>query len=457
MNYDFIIIGGGSGGYSAAIRAAQLGAKVAIIEKDQLGGACLNWGCIPTKTLYRNAEVLKLIRNADDYGIKIDNFELDVLKIQERKHKVINKLILDIERNMMKHNIALFRGKGTIVDANTVKVELEDDRFKEIKGEHIIIATGSRPIIPPMEGHDLEGVLNSSEMLLFNEIPKSLTIVGAGVVGMEFCSIFSALGSQVNVISTTDRILNRVDQDLTDKLEDYIRKDGVNIISNTRASKIERIDDSTLRVYGNKGDEVVTVDSEKVLVAIGRKPNSQNIGLENVGIEVERGAIVTDDDYKTNIDGIYAIGDVNKKLMLAYAASSQAVHVVEKVMGKLEKKNRNVFASCIFVFPELAFVGLTEEEVKAKKIKYKKSKFNFEFNGKALALNESDGLIKVISNEKNKILGVHILGPHATDLIQEAVLAINKNMKVEDIINTIHAHPTLSEAFKDALMGLHED
>ncbi len=158
MNYDFIIIGGGSGGYSAAIRAAQLGAKVAIIEKDQLGGACLNWGCIPTKTLYRNAEVLKLIRNADDYGIKIDNFELDVLKIQERKHKVINKLILDIERNMMKHNIALFRGNGTIVDANTVKVELEDDRFKELKGKHIIIATGSRPIIPPMEGHDLEGV-----------------------------------------------------------------------------------------------------------------------------------------------------------------------------------------------------------------------------------------------------------------------------------------------------------
>lgn len=457
MNYDFIILGGGSGGYSAAIRAAQLGAKVAVVEKDQLGGACLNWGCIPTKTLYRNAEVLKIIKNAEDYGIKIDGYELDVLKIQERKHKVINKLILDMERNMMKHDITLFRGKGTLVDGNTVRVSLEDDRFKEIKGTYIIIATGSRPIIPPMEGFELEGVLNSSEIMMFNEVPKSLTIVGAGVVGMEFCSIFSALGCKVNVICTTDRILNRVDKDLTDKLEKYMVKDGVNIINHTRASRIVKVDDNTLRVYGNKGDGEVYVDAEKVLIAIGRKPNSQNLGLEELGIEVERGTIVTNDDYQTNIESIYAIGDVNRKMMLAYAASNQAVHVIEKLMGKKERKSKNIFASCIFVFPELAFVGLTEEEVKEKHMKYKSSKFNFEYNGKALALNEAKGVIKVISNEKNKILGVHILGPHATDLIHEAVLAINKNMKVEDIINTIHAHPTLSEAFKDALMGLQED
>jgi len=457
MDYDFIVIGGGSGGYSAAIRAAQLGSKVAIIEKSQLGGACLNWGCIPTKTLYRNAEVLKIIKSSEEYGIKIDNYELDISKIQERKQKVINKLVIDIERKIIKYNISLYRGTGKIVDSNTVEVSLEDNRYKEIKGKYIIIATGSRPIMPPMDGYDLDGVLNSSEILSFNAIPKSLTIIGGGVVGMEFCSIFSALGSEVNVICSAECILGRVDKDLTKELEIYLKEDGVNIVNHTRASRIEKIDDETLRVYGNKGGEEVSVDSEKVLIAIGRKPNSENIGLEEVGIITERGAIVIDDDYKTNIDNIYAIGDVNKKIMLAYAASHQAIHVIESIMGIEEAKSENLFASCIFVFPELSFVGMTEEEVKQKNIKYKTNKFNFESNGKALALNESKGIIKVIADDENKILGVHILGPHATDLIHEAVLAMNKNMNIDDVINTIHAHPTLSEAFKDALVGLRED
>ncbi|WP_053956055.1 dihydrolipoyl dehydrogenase [Inediibacterium massiliense] len=453
MDRDIVILGGGPGGYYAAIRAAQLGAKVTLIEKENLGGTCLNLGCIPTKALYRNAQILNTLKNIDQYGIYVNDYSIDIPKIQERKENIIKQLVEGISKLMEANKVEVIYGKGIFKDQNTVSVTLKDESQIDIKGKNIIIATGSKVLVPPIPGADLEGILTSKEILNFKDIPQRLIIIGGGVIGIEFATIFNALGSKVTVIELYNHILDKVELDLSKRLTVSLKKKGIQIYTGTAANKIQK-ENNNFVVYaqGKKGE--LKVEADCVLLASGRAPQVEGINLEEIGIEFDQKGIKIDENFKTNIDHIYAIGDSIGKKMLAHVASHEGIIVSEKIMGIQSTINQEVIPDCVFTFPEIASVGMTEQEAKNKGISYHTSKFLFGANGKALTLGEPEGMVKVISNEKDEILGVHIMGPHASDLIHEGALAVGKKMKADDISNIIHAHPTLSESFAEAILGL---
>jgi dihydrolipoamide dehydrogenase len=453
MDKDIVIIGGGPGGYVAAIRAAQLGAKVSIIEKGEIGGTCLNRGCIPTKVLYRNAEILNNLKHMDEFGIKIDGYSFSVDEIQSRKEGIVNQLVSGVDQLLKANDVEIILGVASLKDKNTVTVLLNNGDLKEISTKNIIIATGSTPSMPNIPGIKLPGVFTSESILEFREVPNNLAIIGGGVIGMELAGIFNALGSKVSVIEFLPSILALVDTDLTKRLTVSLKKKGMDINSSTKVISIDKVNEELIvTAEGKKGE--LKFKADNVLVSIGRAPMLDGLNTEGLGIELDRRAIKVDENYETNIPGIYAVGDVNGKIMLAHAASHQGKRVVERIMGYNQSHSSDVIPSCIFVFPEIAFVGITENEAKEKGIEYKTSKFLFGANGKALALGEGEGMVKVIASPENTILGVHIMGPHASDLIHEGTMAINNNMKAENITSLIHAHPTLSEAFEEAVLGL---
>lgn len=451
---DIIIIGGGPGGYVAAVRAAQLGAKVCLIEKDGLGGTCLNYGCIPTKTIYRTAELFNNLNNIEDFGIKACNTEIDVDKVQERKRSIIKTLVTGIEVLIKGNNVELIRGKATLIDKNTVTVCLEDEEIT-IEGKKIIIATGSESEIPSIEGvHDNKNIITSTELLDFNHIPKSLVVIGGGVIGMEFASIFNAMGSEVTVIVARDSILYDIDKDISKRYSAMAKKTGIKILTSTKVMSFSGEEEVIIKCQDKKGE--FEIKGEKVLLAKGRKPNYEGIDVEKLGIDTYKKGIIVDENYETSLKGVYAIGDVNGISLLAHAASHQGVETVEHIL--LNKTcHKAVIPSCIFTFPEIAVVGITEEEAKAKGISYKKNKFLFGANGKALALGEGEGLVKVISDENNVILGVHILGPHASDLILEGTIMVEKKFTVSDLKEVVHSHPTLGEALHEAVLGINKE
>lgn len=451
---DIIIIGGGPGGYVAAIRAAQLGAKVCLIEKESLGGTCLNYGCIPTKTIYRTAELFSNLNRIEDFGIKAYNPEIDVAKIQERKRNIIKTLVSGIESILKGNNVELIRGKATLIDKNTVIVYTEDKEMT-IEAKNIIIATGSESEIPSIEGvYSNDNIITSTELLDFNHIPKSLVVIGGGVIGMEFASIFNAMGSKVTVIVARNSILYDIDKDISKRYAAMAKKTGIEILTSTKVTSFSGEEEVIIKCQGKKGE--FEVKGEQVLLAKGRKPNYEGIDVEKLGIDIYKKGIVVDDNYETSLKGVYAIGDVNGISLLAHAASHQGVETVEHIL--LNKTcHKAVIPSCIFTFPEIAVVGLTEEEAKDKGISYKKNKFLFGANGKALALGEGEGLVKVISDENNVILGVHILGPHASDLILEGTIMVEKKMTVSDLKEVVHSHPTLGEALHEAVLGLNKE
>jgi dihydrolipoamide dehydrogenase len=454
MDKDIVVIGGGPGGYVAAIRGAQLGLKVCLVEKNALGGTCLNRGCIPTKALYRNAEILNLLKNIDEFGMSVEGYSVNVEKIQQRKQGVIDQLVGGIGQLLKANNVEVISGTGSIKDKNTVSVNLEDGSTREITTNNIIIATGSKPVIPPIPGAEGSGIYTSEEILNFTEVPENLAIIGGGVIGMEFAGIFNAMGSKVSVIEFLPNILAQVDTDLTKRLGPSMKKKGVDIHTSTKVIRIEKENDKyTVVGEGKKGE--IRIEADKVLISTGRMPVIEGLNLDTVGIEFDRKGIKVNENLETSIEGIYAIGDVNGKIMLAHAASHQGVAVAEKIAGLESHGELHNVPGCIFIFPEIATVGITEDEAKAKGIEYKTSKFMFGANGKALALGEPEGMVKVISTvEDNKIIGVHIMGPHASDLIHEGALAVSNGMNVDDIANTVHAHPTLSESFYEAVLGL---
>lgn len=463
MDKDIIVIGGGPGGYVAAIRAAQLGKKVSIIEKGNLGGTCLNRGCIPTKALYRDAEILNTLKRIDDFGISIDNYSIDVEKLQGRKQGIIDQLVGGIEQLLKANNVEVIKGTASFKDKNTVSVMNTNGSRSEISAENIIIAAGSRPSLPPIEGADLEGIYTSEDILNFKQIPKSLAVIGGGVVGMELASIFNALGTKVTVIEFMPNILMQLDSDIVKRLTPALKKKGLDINTSAKVTKIEKTEIGFSVSYAGKKGEMKT-EAEKVLISTGRVPVVEGLNLESVGVEFGRKGINVDSNYATSVKGIYAIGDVNGEAMLAHAASHQGIEVAELISGVKNKIDRSPVPGCIFVFPEVASVGITEDEAKTKGISYKTSKFMFGANGKAMTLGEGEGFVKVITTDiasdssgNERILGVHIMGPHASDLIHEGALAIANNLTVDDIKHTIHAHPTLSEAFFEAAMGIKKE
>lgn len=455
MENDILIIGGGPGGYVAAIRAAQLGSKVCLVEEREIGGTCLNRGCIPTKALYTNAEIMNTLKNSESFGIKVDNYELNVEQIQKRKQDAVDQLVGGIEKIIKAQGINLLRGRGRLLDKNTVHVILNDGGELDVTSKNIIIATGSRPSIPKIPGVDLEGVITSDDILNFSEIPKRLAVAGSGVIGIEFAYIFNALGSEVSVISST--LLKRTDKDIVKRLPPILKKQGIKLYDEVRAKEIVKGKDGLIIKAESKkeGKEDIEIEADYLLMASGREPIVEGLDLSKLGIDYDKKGIHVNEHYETNVPGIFAIGDVIGGNMLAHVASHEGIHAVEYIMGITSKVRKDVVPDCIFISPQIAYVGLTEEKAKEKGLDYKVSKFMFGANGKALAMGEPEGFVKVIScGEENKIIGVHIMGPHASDLIHEGALAIANDMNAENIAITIHAHPTLGEAFSEAVAGL---
>lgn len=457
MDRDIIVIGAGPGGYYAAIRGAQLGAKVALIEKDSLGGTCLNRGCIPTKAFYREAEILDILKRGSEFGIDAGPVKIDIDRMQERKQNIVDRLGQGIEQLLKDSNIEIIRGSAVLNSSDTVIVDKDDGESIALQGKNIIIATGSKSGIPPIPGADLEGICTGEDILNFTTLPENLSIIGGGVVGMEMACIFNAMGTKVTVIEYMPSILSMFDSDITKRLIPLLRKRGIDIYASARVSLIEKSHDGYAVSYEDKKG-CKSIEAEKVLISTGRAPAIDGLNLKGIGIKYDSRGIFVDDNFETNIKGVYAVGDVNGKVMLAHAASCQGMAASEIIMGHDISSNCSVIPSCAFIFPEIACVGITEEEAKKEGINYRTSKFMFGANGKALTLGESEGFVKVISGVDGtvygKLLGAHIMGPHASDIIHEAALAISSGLDASKIGSTVHAHPTLCETFWEAVKGL---
>ncbi len=446
FKYDIIIIGGGPGGYPAAIYAAKNKAKVAIIEKDELGGTCLNCGCIPTKSFIQSANLYNEINSSKQFGITVEGVKFQWDKILNNKNKVVKGLTKGVQALLKSNGVDIYKGKGLLIDKNTVKIVNGNDEV--ITGNNIIIATGSVPVAIPLPGADLKGVITSNEALEIENLPNSMAIIGGGVIGIELGYVFRTFGVDITIIEMLPEILPRQDIDSINVVKASLLNSGIKILTDTKLIGIEKNNDSLKVDYETKmGKESIVVDN--VLMSIGRKPILDVIN--ELSIETDKKGIIVDEYLRTNIPNIYAIGDVTGKMMLAHVATHQALTAVKHILGKDVKMDYKVVPSCIYTNPELASVGLTEEEAKEKYGLIKVGKFPLSASGKAKTMGESKGFIKIICDDKyNEILGVHIVGPHATELIAEACLAIKMECTAEELADTIHAHPTLSEAVMEA-------
>ncbi|WZL73494.1 dihydrolipoyl dehydrogenase [Clostridiaceae bacterium 35-E11] len=453
MTCDIAILGGGPGGYVAAIKGAQEGKKVIVIEKDKLGGTCLNRGCIPTKALVRSVEVLENIKSSEKYGLGKFEGNYDLGKMIDRKNQVVEQLVSGIGNLMESNNITVLYGAGKFEDKNTLLVEGKDFDAT-VKAENIIIATGSRPAVLPIPGIDNPNVLNSTEILDMRKLPSSMVIVGGGVIGMEFAFILNSLGVQVTVVEMMPQILSIVDQEVAEELHNVAITKGIRIHTSAKLERIEKIENGGNLVIVEKGDQKINLVAEKIFISIGRALNTEDMGLEKIGVEMEKRAIKVDKYLQTNVEGIYAIGDVNGQYMLAHVASTEGFIAIDNILGKEKKMEYHAVPSAIFTHPEIACVGLTEKEAVDKGFEVKIGKFPYAANGKSLAAGEEAGFVKIIADEHGKILGGWIIGYSASDLIPQITLAINNGLTVEDVVNTIYAHPTISECIPEACHGV---
>ena len=445
--FDLIIIGSGSAGYVCAIRAADLGKRVLLIEKRELGGTCLNRGCIPTKAILKAAEIYREAKESKVFGININEISFNPEEIKNWKDSVVKKLVSGLDILINSRKISVKNGKGYLLDGNLVEVETENGK-ERFKGKDIVIATGSEPAIFKNFNIDHINVLTSDDALELNEYPKEIVIVGAGAIGIEFANFFNAFGVKVTIVEMMPQIIPTLkDKKIANLMQRILEKRGIDF---KLGIKIEEIKNKNGRVYLTLENGEV-IETEKVLVSIGRKFNTENIGLENVGIKTEKERIVVDEYLRTNIPNHYAIGDVTGGLLLAHKAMKEGEVVAEIISGEDVKMDYRVIPWVIFSNPEIATVGSTEEEAKSMGISVVKGEFPFVANGKAVSINSTDGFVKIVADEKNhQIIGAQIIGYDASNLIGELTLAIKNNLKLEDISDTIHTHPTLSEAILEA-------
>ena len=444
MDFDIIVIGGGPGGYVAAIKAAQLGKKTAIVEKNVFGGVCVNKGCIPTKVLLRSAESLKEVKESAAFGVTgvdVSGAKLDMALVQKRKSTVVSQLTGGVNGLLRKNKVTVLKGEGKLLDKNTVEAER-----KAYTADYIIIATGSAVKNLPIPTDPAMKLLTSDEALDLKEIPKDIAIIGGGVIGIEFAYFLASVGSKVTVIEFLDRILPMVDEEITAQVATLLSKMGVEIHTSAKVTEIAK--DS---VFFEKDGVKHTVPVSCVLTAVGRVPDTGGIDCKALGIATDRGAIVTDLTLKTSVDNIYAIGDVNGKAMLAHTASAEGIVAVENICGHPRVMDYTRIPSAIYTQPEIASVGLTEAQAREKYGTVKVGKFPLLANGKAKVAGNETGLIKVIVEPKyNEIVGVHLFCIHATDMAAEAVVAMNLEATAEEIVRSVHPHPTVSEVFHEA-------
>ncbi|HEK9102399.1 dihydrolipoyl dehydrogenase [Bacillus pfraonensis] len=462
--YDLVIVGGGTGGYVAAIRASQLGLKTALVEKDNLGGTCLHKGCIPSKALLRSAEVYATAKKSEEFGVVTSNVELNFAKVQERKEKIVTQLHKGVQHLMKQGKIDVFEGIGRILGPSifspmpgTISVELASGEENEMLiPKNVLIATGSRPNSLPGLELDGEYVMSSDHALKMETLPSSIIIVGGGVIGIEWASMLADFGVEVTVLEYAKHVLPLEDQDVSKEMQRLLKKKGIKVVTGAKVLPETLVKDNGVAIQAEHNGENKEFKAEKMLVSVGRQANTQNIGLENTDIIVEKGYIQTNEFYQTKESHIYAIGDVIGGLQLAHVASHEGIVAVEHIAGKeVMPIDYSMVSKCVYSSPEVASVGLTEQEAKEKGYKLKVGKFSFRAIGKALVYGESDGFVKlVVDEETNDILGVHMIGPHVTDMISEAGLARVLDATPWEVAHTIHPHPSLSEAIGEAALAV---
>lgn len=444
---DLIIIGAGPGGYETAIAAAREGMKVVLVEAGALGGTCLNEGCIPTKCLCRSAEVADLMKEAATFGVVAESGGINLVEVMKRKNEVVAQLAAGVASLLKSPGITLVQGKATFAGPHEVIVGEE-----HFSAPHIMVATGSSAKKLPIPGADLPGVVTSREMLQLEQIPKRLCVIGGGVVGMEFASVFRSFGSEVSVVEYAKEILPSFDRDIAKRLRTALKRKGISFNVGAAVTEISKVDGGykVAFVSGNKEGQV---EADLVLMAVGRGPRLQHLGLDEIGMQYTSRGIVVDENMQTNIEGVYAIGDVNGICPLAHAATAQGRCALYHILGKDGAPDLQLVPAAVFTVPEVAMVGHTEETASAAGLEYSIRKAFYRANGKSLSMGESEGIVKLLVGPDGLLLGAHVLGAHAADLIHELALAMHTKMGVERIQSLIHAHPSLSEILHNAVMN----
>lgn len=447
MSKKIAIVGGGPGGYVAAIRAAQLGAQVHLIEKESLGGTCLNVGCIPTKALLHVAETYQELLTIESIGIKVDNVRLDWPAAMGYQKALVKRLVKGVDGLLKANKVQVHRGHAQLKSINQIEID-----GTCIETDAIILAVGSESTRLPFLGADLEGIIDSTTALNLKSVPDSMVIIGGGVIGVEFAAMYNSFGTKVTIVEMLPQILPGIDSEIVRLVHDDLVQKGIKIMTGSRLEEVSK-QGSDLRVFVEQDGQKNELIAEKVLVAVGRRPRTGGMGLEKIGVIMDRGKVQVDRNFLTNIPNVYAVGDCSSLMMLAHVASAQGVAAVEHALGHKPTYFDHIVPACIYTHPEIATVGLSEEQARGKGLDFCTGTFSLSGNGKALIESEGKGLIKIISGSKyREILGVHIWGPRATDLITEAALAMRLEATVDELISTIHAHPTVGEAMAEAAL-----
>jgi len=455
QSYDVTIIGAGPGGYVAAIRAAQLGLKAVLVEKEHLGGVCLNWGCIPTKALLRNAEVVSLLGRGKEFGFTVTGLDMDFGAAVDRSRKVSERLVKGIAALMRKNGVEVIEGGGVLQSPHTVEVTLNGGGTRTLETRNVIVATGGQARSIPGITPDGERVLTYREAIVLRELPRSAIIIGAGPIGLEFAHVWSTYGAELTVVEMLPRALPLEDTEISAEIERAFKRRKVRLLTSTRVQGVEATAGGVrVHVASDQGEQAL--EAERALVAIGVRPNSENLGLEAIGVQTERGNVIVDAAMRTNVPGVYAIGDVTGKLALAHVASAQGLVAAETIAGvETVTLDYEMLPRCTYCQPQVASFGLTEAQAAERGHQVKVGRFPFQANGKALGLGDYEGFVKIVADAASgEILGGHLVGPEVTELLPELVLARHWELTPEEIARTVHAHPTLSEALMEAAHGV---
>ncbi len=453
MKFDIIILGSGPGGYVAAIRAAQLGYSTAIVEREKLGGICLNWGCIPTKALLKSAQVYNYLKHSEDYGIELEAVaKPNMDAIVTRSRTVAENMSKGVEFLMKKHKIEVIEGDGKLLSGKKLEVKLKTGETEVYEADHVILATGTRSRELPNLPQDGKKIIGYRQAMTLREQPQSMVVVGSGAIGSEFAHFYQSMGTQVTLVEFMPSIVPNEDKEVSSTLQRAFKKSGMKIYTSTSVESVDTSGDKCkVSIKGKKGEDIIETDI--VLSAVGVSTNVENLGLEEVGVKTERSKVVVDDFYKTNIEGVYAIGDIVHGPALAHVSSKEAIICIEAIHGLNPKPlSYNNIPGCTYTTPEIASVGLTEEKAKEAELDFKVGKFMYMASGKASASGNRDGFVKVIIDSKtDELIGCHMIGDNVTEMIAEAVVARENNITAHHIIDGVHPHPTMSEAMMEAI------